>query len=153
MSKVSWGLVLLAVVSVAIGLGGFTFYRAKGFSYLSNDPRTCVNCHVMRDQYESWNHSSHRNWATCNDCHMPKAFADKWFTKALNGWNHSLKYTTGDFPEPIVIGVRNKRIALENCVHCHSSMVAPININAKSHQPEDLDCTACHGNVGHQGMK
>ncbi len=30
MSKVAWGMVLVAVLSVAIGLGVFTFYRAKG---------------------------------------------------------------------------------------------------------------------------
>ncbi len=153
MSKVSWGMVFVAVLSMAIGLGGFTFDRAKGFSYLSDAPSTCVNCHVMRDQYESWNHSSHRNWATCNDCHLPQAFVNKWFTKAYSGLSHAVKFTTGDFPEPIVIGGRMKRIALENCVDCHRAVLAPILINAKSHLPEDLDCTACHGNVGHPGMK
>ncbi len=31
------------------GLGGFTFTYAQGFSYLSNDPQACVNCHIMRE--------------------------------------------------------------------------------------------------------
>ena len=158
MSKVSWGMapgviLVVAVLSVVIGLGGFTFYHAKGFSYLSDAPSTCVNCHIMRPQFESWNHSSHRNWATCNDCHLPKAFVNKWFTKAYSGLNHAVKFTTGDFTEPIVISGRNKRIALENCVDCHRAVLDTILINAKPHLPKDLDCTACHGNVGHQGMK
>ena len=39
------GLLLLAVlVGVPVGVGAFTFVYAKGFSYLSTDPRACVNC-------------------------------------------------------------------------------------------------------------
>jgi cytochrome c nitrite reductase small subunit len=41
---------LLAILIGALaGIGGYTFYYAKGLSYLSNDPRACVNCHIMRD--------------------------------------------------------------------------------------------------------
>ena len=28
-------------------------------THLLNDPRTCVNCHVMRDQHDAWQNSSH----------------------------------------------------------------------------------------------
>mgnify|MGYP000564823002 CR=1 FL=1 len=38
----------------AAGIGAFTFVYAKGFSYLSTDPRACVNCHIMSQQYEAW---------------------------------------------------------------------------------------------------
>ena len=37
-----------------IGVGGFTFAYARGTSYLTNDPKACLNCHVMREQYEGW---------------------------------------------------------------------------------------------------
>ncbi len=62
-----------ALVGVALGLGLYTFVYAKGYSYLTNDPEACANCHVMNDQYAGWVKSSHRSVAVCNDCHVPHA--------------------------------------------------------------------------------
>jgi hypothetical protein len=31
------------------------------FSYLSTDPRACVNCHVMNPQYDAWLKSGRRH--------------------------------------------------------------------------------------------
>ena len=73
------GLPLLACAlgGVVLGLSGYTFYYAEGGSYLSNDPKACVNCHVMREQYDGWQKASHHAVATCNDCHTPHAFIPK----------------------------------------------------------------------------
>jgi len=38
---------------VLAGVGEFTFGYAKGLSYLSADPRACVNCHIMNEQYDA----------------------------------------------------------------------------------------------------
>ena len=57
-----------ALVGVAGGLGLYTFVYAKGYSYITNDPAACANCHVMNDQYDGWLKSSHRAIAVCNDC-------------------------------------------------------------------------------------
>ena len=66
------GPVLLAIaVGVLTGVGMFTFGYARGASYMTNDPAACVNCHVMRDQFEGWMKSSHGKVAVCNDCHTP----------------------------------------------------------------------------------
>jgi cytochrome c nitrite reductase small subunit len=43
---------ILGLFGVAFGLGLFTFFYAEGFSYFSNDPAACINCHIMRDQFE-----------------------------------------------------------------------------------------------------
>lgn len=142
---------VFAAAGLALGLGGYTFHQGEGASYFSDDPQACVNCHVMRDQYESWNHSSHREWATCNDCHMPQGPIDGLYTKALNGWNHAVAFTTGNFPEPIVINDRNRRIALENCIRCHGGMVSEMRIDVGD--VDTYNCIECHGNVGHQGVK
>jgi cytochrome c nitrite reductase small subunit len=137
---------LLALFGIAFGLGLFTFFYAKGFSYLSNDPAACVNCHIMREQFEGWSHSSHKEVATCNDCHTPHRFPDKWVIKGVNGWNHSVAFTTGNFPEPIMIRGFNARIAQENCVECHATTVAEMHLYVS---PQELHCVSCHGNVGH----
>lgn len=68
------------------GVGVFTFGYGKGASYLSNNPQTCVNCHVMQDHFDAWQQSSHHHFAVCNDCHLPHDSIGKWITKADNGF-------------------------------------------------------------------
>jgi cytochrome c nitrite reductase small subunit len=148
--KLAGSILFLGTAGVAFlaGFGGFTFQYAQGHSYLSDDPAACLNCHVMREQFEAWNHSSHRNWATCNDCHTPKGLVDKYFTKALNGWNHSVKFTTMNFPQPIRIGERNRGIALARCMNCHETAV--LHMGVLDQEPSEARCVECHGNPGHQ---
>lgn len=133
---------------VVLGLGLYTFGYARGASYLTDDPASCVNCHVMREQHSSWMKSSHRNVAVCNDCHTPHGFLPKYFTKALNGFNHSLAFTMNRFPDVIQITDRNHRVAEGSCLKCHDQMTA--DIQAVRH-PRDhsLSCVACHRGVGH----
>lgn len=142
-----WGLVLVGVaLGAAIGLGGYTFVYARGYSYMLDDPAACGNCHVMREQLEGWEKSSHRAVATCNDCHTPHGLVGKYTTKALNGWNHSLAFTTGRFHEPIRANQRNQQIAREACLKCHAQVVEAMGAAAHG---EALPCVGCHGSVGH----
>ncbi len=141
---------LVAAISlgVALGFGGFTFVYAKGASYLTNDPAACANCHVMNEQYAGWTTSSHRQVAVCNDCHAPHDFFGKYFTKALNGWNHSKAFTTGVFHEPIQINERNRQITEHACRGCHAAMVEQIDSHPK--EGDELSCIGCHRGVGHR---
>src|SRR5262245_34154410 len=91
-------LVVCALVGVVIGLGGYTFHYAEGSSYFSTDPTACVNCHVMREQYDGWRKSSHHAFATCNDCHTPHALVPKYMVKAENGFWHSTAFTLQNYP-------------------------------------------------------
>jgi len=142
-------LLILTLVALGIltGLGGFTFFYAQGTSYLLDDPKACMNCHVMRDQYDGWNRSSHHAVATCNSCHTPKDIIGKYTTKALNGWNHSAAFTTGNFDETIRIHNFNAQIAHDNCVRCHKDVVSMMKTYA---YPDEVNCVRCHGNVGHR---
>ena len=105
--QVVTALVTATSIGALAGIGGFTFVYAKGGSYLTDDPAACVNCHVMREQFDGWVASSHRSVALCNDCHAPHQLIPKYVTKAINGWNHSVAFTTGNFPDPIRITQRN----------------------------------------------
>lgn len=139
-------LILIALlIGLAIGIGGFTFVYAKGAAYLTNDPEACVNCHVMRPQYEGWQAASHRNVATCNDCHTPHdSFVAKYYVKAKNGFWHSFYFTTGSFHEPIRITPGNHEVAEAACRYCHATIVSQID-----HGPGEMSCIRCHGAVGH----
>lgn len=141
--------VIGTVVGATAGLGIYTFLYARGASYLGSDPRACANCHIMRDEYDAWNHSSHRLVAGCNDCHAPHALIPKLFTKALNGFNHSFAFTTGRFHEPIQIGPRNRRITEAACRSCHARLVEEIDRHSMGDEPRALQCTGCHRDVGH----
>jgi cytochrome c nitrite reductase small subunit len=129
------------------GLAVFTFGYARGGSYMTDDPQACANCHVMNEQYAGWMKSSHRNAAVCNDCHTPPGFVPKYFTKALNGFNHSLAFTTGHFPEIIQITKRNKAVTQASCMKCHEEITQ--GIGTGRHGNEAVSCTQCHQNVGH----
>ena len=142
-------LYLLAGVATGVmaGLGLFTFVYAQGYSYFSNDPAACANCHVMREQFDSWLKSSHHARAACNDCHTPHSLVRKMWTKADNGWNHSVKFTLQNFPEPIRIRPVNALKLRENCIACHLELTGDILHGATPGQ--DVDCLHCHSGVGH----
>ncbi len=91
-----------------LGTGAYTFKYAEGFSYLSADPRACVNCHIMNPQYDSWQQAGHHTVATCVDSHLPHAFIPKYIAKAENGYHHSVAFTFQNFHEPIMIKNNNK---------------------------------------------
>lgn len=150
-------LLLSALVGVAVGVAGFTFVYARGASYMTDDPRACANCHVMNEQYSGWLKASHHNVAVCNDCHAPHAFLGKYATKALNGWHHSVAFTTGDFPEPIRITPRNREVTEGQCRYCHAEIVQAIDpdprgasASADAHAGAGtVSCIRCHRSVGH----
>ncbi|MDO8526567.1 MAG: cytochrome c nitrite reductase small subunit [Deltaproteobacteria bacterium] len=138
---------LSLIVGLALGVGFYTFIYSKGYSYLSNNPSVCTNCHIMQTEYDGWIKSSHHHVAVCNDCHMPDNFFGKYWTKALNGFWHSFYFTTGSFKEPIQITKRNFKIAENNCRRCHQDVVDAMD---GSHgQDKKLSCIRCHGSVGH----
>lgn len=134
-------------VGVLMGVGGYTFVYARGASYLTNDPRACANCHVMQEQFDAWQRSSHRSVAVCNDCHAPHDIAGKYLTKARNGFWHSFYFTTGGFPDPIRMTPRNAAVTEGACRTCHADIVRAIDRSPRA--GEALGCVACHRSVGH----
>jgi cytochrome c nitrite reductase small subunit len=142
-------LVLCVALGVVLGLGGYTFWYAEGASYFSNDPRACVNCHIMREHYDGWQRASHHAVAGCNDCHMPHDnLASALFCKAENGFWHSKGFTFQDFHEPIRIRPKNARILQANCVRCHQELVGDL-LHLGAFGDETDSCVRCHTSVGH----
>lgn len=148
--KPSLLLILTGVICVLVGLGLFTFVQAKGYSYFSDDPSACNNCHVMRDQYDAWQHSSHSRFAACNDCHTPHdSIVGKYLIKGINGFNHSVAFTFETYGEVLQIRDFNADVVLGNCMGCHDtavSEIAPDHANAPN-------CITCHAGIGHRTRK
>jgi cytochrome c nitrite reductase small subunit len=139
------------MIGVALGLGLYTFAYARGWSYLTNDPAACANCHVMNEQFDGWVKGSHRSVAVCNDCHVPHDFIGKYYTKARNGFWHSFYVTTQSFHEPIAATPRSRAIAEENCRRCHGAVVQSMGTPAHA-GASDVSCIRCHGSVGHMEL-
>ena len=142
------GVLLCALIGIALGAGTFTFSYGQGFSYLSNNPNACVNCHIMREQFDGWQHGSHHAVATCNDCHTPHALVPKYLSKAENGIWHSKGFTFQDFHEPIRIRDHNSQTLQHNCISCHQEAVSEI-VGHEGHLATQWSCVHCHQNVGH----
>lgn len=150
-------LVASIAVGVFAGSGTFTFVAAEGASYLSDDPAVCVNCHIMRPQYDGWRHGSHHAAATCNDCHLPHdSLLNALLVKASNGYHHSKAFTFQDFPEPIRIKPGNAQVLEQNCLRCHQEATREITAHGTLGVPTDptqqadlYGCVRCHQDVGH----
>ena len=142
-------LVLAVLAGMLLGLGAYTFVYAKGYSYLTNDPAACANCHVMRDHYDAWTRASHRSVAACNDCHTPPGLVPKYMTKARKGFWHSFYFTTGGYPDPIRITPRNHQVTELACRTCHEEMTSSIDPGHSASADRGLSCIRCHSTVGH----
>lgn len=142
------GIIILIMVGIAGGIGIYTFLYARGYTYLTDSPEACVNCHSMNSQYASWMKSSHRSVAVCNDCHTPPKFFSKYYTKAINGFWHSWYFTTQTYPDNILSSHRTKEVLEESCRSCHADIVhaiEPVHNTMKK-----ITCIRCHSRVGHQ---
>ena len=148
-ARVLKGAVVGVTLGAALGVGGYTFLYARGASYFTNNPQACANCHVMQPYYDGWIKSSHRAVAVCNDCHAPHDnVVHKYWVKGDNGFWHSLKFTTGKFPDNIQMREVNRRVTENACLHCHQQIVDAIT--PSPHSKENMtSCIRCHGGVGH----
>lgn len=146
--RLKTGSILGVCCGVLAGVGFFTFNYAEGLSYLSSDPKACVNCHIMRSEYDSWQKSSHHAAAKCVDCHLPHDLVGKYLAKGLNGYHHSKAFTFQDFHEPVMIKERNSRILQDNCLRCHEDMVHGLVQGAQT-EGNPVFCVHCHQSVGH----
>ena len=141
-------LLLAALIGLPLGVCGFTFRYAEGGSYLSTDPAACVNCHIMRPQYDSWQKASHHTVATCVDCHLPASGLRKWIAKSEHGYRHSKAFTLQDFVEPIRITPDDSVLLQENCLRCHEGMLHD-QVAGSTTSRDAIQCVHCHIDVGH----
>ena len=141
-------IVLAGLLGIFFGIGFYTFGYSKGLSYLSSDPAACANCHIMQDQYSSWQKGTHHTAAVCVECHLPHEFIPKMIEKAEHGWRHSKAFTLQNFHEPIQITGKSSATLQQNCLRCHGEMLHGIVAGSSTDQ-NAVTCVHCHQGVGH----
>lgn len=149
-----WRLGVIVLLGILAGLGIFILRISKVHSYLSDSPNACVNCHIMAPQYATWSHSAHREWASCNDCHVPhnNVFQSYYF-KAKDGLRHATFFTLRLEPQVIQIKEAGIEVVQENCIRCHDPLLTDSRLQAYSlgfqHFRDDRLCWECHRETPH----
>jgi cytochrome c nitrite reductase small subunit len=149
-----WRFPVIIVLGIFVGLFLYVFYISNAHSYLSDKPETCVNCHIMAPQFATWSHSAHREFAHCNDCHVPQDnFFRKYYFKAMDGLRHATIFTLRKEPQVIFIKSAGKKAVQENCVRCHSNLVSPDKLLTQMpgfhSNRESRSCIECHIETPH----
>ena len=144
--------------SIAVLFFGYMVQLSEMPSYLSKDPKACINCHVMNTQYATWQHSSHGvAGVTCIECHLPTDnFFEKYYAKTVDGWNHSVAFTMDSYDPAIKISDDGAERVQKNCISCHESLASEIVTNADKYHnfnqkyvATGRKCWDCHKNVPH----
>jgi cytochrome c nitrite reductase small subunit len=153
-----WRPAAIVAVAAFIGLGLYVFKTSNAASYLSDDPQACVNCHLMTPQYITWNHSSHRAVAHCNDCHVPhNNVISKYYFKAKDGLYHASIFTLRAEPQVIKAKSASIEVIHNNCIRCHEGQVTDAKMTGlvENHHAKRTDrlCWDCHREVPHGRVK
>jgi len=149
-----WERPVILLLGIFAGLALYAFYISKAWSYLGDEPATCINCHVMIPEYANWAHSSHRRAATCNDCHVPhNNVFNKYFFKATDGLNHATKFTLHMERQNIIMEKETRPLIQKNCIRCHKTTVKKEFMYATTpdyqNYLEDRYCLECHREQPH----
>lgn len=153
-----WGMAAAISMGAFLGLGFYVLKLSNASSYLSDDPKACINCHVMMPQYLTWNKSSHREVASCNDCHVPQDNVfNQYYFKAMDGLYHSTIFTLRAEPEVIKAREASAEVIQNNCIRCHDARITDPKLMATVVDHEvhrtDRTCWECHREVPHGRVK
>lgn len=136
--------IVLAVILIQTGV------ESEAISYLSDDPKACVNCHNMRAAYNSWQHSSHGRDTTCNSCHVPHdSIIKKYYFKGMDGLRHATMFTLELGPQNPILNEGAVEVVQANCVRCHSKTLGALNHQNTEQRP----CWECHPSVPHGKLR
>jgi cytochrome c nitrite reductase small subunit len=150
----TWFVPVFIVMAILVGALAYVFYISKAYSYLSDEPETCMNCHIMAPQFATWNHSAHREHAVCNDCHVPhNNVINKYYFKAKDGLRHATIFTLRNEPQVIFIKEDGKEVVHNNCIRCHENVVIDDKLETivaqHTHNRTNRLCWECHRETPH----
>ena len=150
----SWKIPVIIILGILSGIAIFSFRISKAHSYLSDNPQTCVNCHIMAPQYTTWNHSAHREVTNCNDCHVPhNNIFNKYYFKAKDGLRHATIFTLRKEPQVIFIHEEGQEVVQSNCIRCHTNIITDSKVlvltNEYHSARSERKCWECHRETPH----
>jgi cytochrome c nitrite reductase small subunit len=149
-----WRLPVLLLSGILTGLALLVVRISNAASYLSDQPETCMNCHVMSPQYATWQRGSHGRNTVCNDCHVPhNNVLSKYAFKAQDGMRHSFIFTFRLEPQVIHVREAGINVIQENCKRCHSFVIQKTTLTEVTGKNAEHGagklCWECHRETPH----
>ena len=149
-----WTVPVIITAATFCGLGIAILHISNATSYLSDDPRACLNCHIMAPQFATWQRGSHARVASCNDCHVPHDnIFRKYFFKAMDGSRHAFMFTFHLEPQVIRVHEPGIKVIQENCMHCHEDLLHDTRLSVTTGKMalhgEGKLCWDCHRETPH----
>jgi len=150
----NWKFPVIIMLGIFTGLGTLVLHISKATSYLSDDSKVCINCHIMRPQFATWERGSHGRVTSCNDCHVPHDnIIHKYLFKAQDGMRHASMFTLRLEPQVIQIKEAGKKAVQDNCIRCHQNQIHPVSLRALTAKgitdDSEIYCWHCHREVPH----
>lgn len=115
------------------------------YEYTSTTYYCGTTCHIMKPAYETAFHNVHRevNNVNCKDCHIPHDnLAHQVVFKGYSGAKDIYK-NAFDPPDVIHTTKWSQNVIQENCIRCHQSIVARVQIT------DGKRCFECHRGIPH----
>ncbi len=153
-----WLAPVAIILGILVGTVIIILRISNATVYLSDDPKACINCHVMFSEYETWLHSSHREKAVCNDCHVPHdSLIKKYFFKGKDGLRHATIYSLKKEPQVIRMHEAGQEVVQANCIRCHENTIDETDIVHGDYRQyvagNSKLCWQCHREVPHGRVK
>ncbi len=128
-------LALIALVSVLGIIVGYKYYR-----HTQDDPEFCMSCHMMKEAFNAWSRSGHRD-IVCQKCHHLSLLEQNRLLVSF--------VAKGQTPFPETHGVKRP---WSECRKCHIDEVYQGSVtlrksfgHAKHVFMQNIDCRVCHG--------
>lgn len=149
------GLILSGFLAAAVSLSFFMFTISANYF---SQPESCILCHEMNPEYNTWNRSAHKR-ITCLACHTPVGGASSFIGEEWAALGEVVAHFTGDYPKIINSDSHvAKDMKSGVCERCHDmktrrgiKTATEIKINHEEHLGLGMTCTACHNRVTHSG--
>ncbi len=154
----AWRTTVIILSGIFAGIGLLIVHISNAPSYLSDEPETCINCHVMYPYFASWDKGSHGREASCAECHVPQdSFFRKYYVKGTDGLKHATWFTFRWEPQVIRIKNRGINVVQENCIRCHIDlvdMVQLVEVSGRTAATGDGKlCWDCHKETPHGSVR
>lgn len=137
---------LLAMLIVFVLGGATAAFMAFGPPHLlekSESPEFCASCHVMEEEHVAWSHAGAHRRVRCVECHLPGGNpVVHYFWKSIDGMKDVIFFYSGHVPERIELGAHGAKVVQENCIRCHQSTIAGMDITRR--------CWSCHRQLRHR---
>ena len=150
---------LVSLLGIIVGSGGLFMYLLRMHTYIiGDDPKACINCHIMSPYYATWSHSSHARNATCNDCHVPNGnILSHYLFKGKDGMKHVAYFVTKSERQTIMAEEASAEVIMDNCIRCHKQLNTEFVNTGRidymmAQRGEGKACWDCHRDVPHGGM-